>query len=731
MKHQLFTPIVRPLLTLLMGASLVLSLPVASAPVVLATSPLATSSSSSVSPNIMFMLDDSGSMDWDYMPDNSKNFNNANTTSNVGKYGFNSSHCNGVAYNPKITYSPPVDSTGVSYPNSNFTAAWDDGYATGAGTTDLSASFTGGSGTGASGSTLSPVPAFYYTYSGTQTQAWQENFYDATTTFYKECNSQIGSTLGSAVFTKVIVSATSGPAGSDERTNFANWFSYYSTRMQMMKTGVGLAFKSVNPSFRVGFMTMNNNVSPDFVDILPFASTQKSNWYSKLYGANPGQSTPLRQALSQIGQLYANKFSPTTVYTATITVSGSTTTSTVVSSILEGPSGCTLAAGTCVELMATTSSKPSSKGINTSIAKNVAGQINAVNSPIYSATASSNVVTITGGASDLGNTPIVTSSGGGTFTASKFIATTVSQKLNGVVPLDPVQYSCQKNFVILSTDGYWNGNAGYKLDGSAIGNQDGSAARPYYDGSTVTQTTSQVAMTQAQMAKSTSQLIQPYQSRTSNLISTSYALQKTTYPLIKTSNPLQQTATPLIKTSNPLQKSAYPLIKTSNPLQKSAYPLIKTSNPLQKSAYPLIKTSYPLQQSAWQLQKSTDGGTTWSNAGSCKVNTATTTTCRYAATPTITTVTSCTVSAKTVSTANGTTYNASATDCAYATTGATVTNPAGSCTVVNSPGPTNYSGPQVLCSYGTPAVSTVTTCTTSAPSSGSTNNTVYNASAED
>jgi type IV pilus assembly protein PilY1 len=37
---------------------------------------------------------------------------------------------------------------------------------------------------------------------------------------------------------------------------------------------------------------------------------------------------------------------------------------------------------------------------------------------------------------------------------------------------DPIQYSCQQNFALLTTDGYWNGNAGQILNGGAIGNQD-------------------------------------------------------------------------------------------------------------------------------------------------------------------------------------------------------------------------------------------------------------------
>ncbi len=480
MKHYLRTPIA--LVTLLLSASLALSSYTLAAPVQLATSPLATSSASVVQPNLMLMLDDSGSMDWDYMPDNTKNFS--------GKYGYNSSQCNGVYYNPTITYSPPVDSTGASYANSSFTAAPVDGYVTGAATTDLSTSFTGGSGSGSSGINLTPQPAFYYTYSGTQTTSAQMDYFTSSSTFYQECNSAINSAPGNAVFTLHLVSATSGPGNTDERTNFANWYSYYSTRMKMMKTGLGLAFRSMNSKFRIGFMTMNNNVSPDIVDIAPFTATQKSSWYSKLYGATPGQSTPLRQTLSQIGYLYANKFAPTITYTATITVSGNTTSS--VSSILVGTT----------ELMGGTSN---SSNKSSSVATNVAGQINAPNSPIYSATAKSNVVTITGGIASLGLTPVVTSSGGMAFTATAFTATTVSAQLNGIVPRDPIEYSCQKNFVILSTDGYWNGNAGYKLDGTAIGNQDALAPRPMYDGSTISKTTSQVRQLQTQVTQTTSQ----------------------------------------------------------------------------------------------------------------------------------------------------------------------------------------------------------------------------------
>lgn len=48
---------------------------------------------------------------------------------------------------------------------------------------------------------------------------------------------------------------------------------------------------------------------------------------------------------------------------------------------------------------------------------------------------------------------------------------------------DPIQYECQQNFSLLTTDGFWNGSGGYKLNGSAMTNQDGPGTpRPYYEG---------------------------------------------------------------------------------------------------------------------------------------------------------------------------------------------------------------------------------------------------------
>jgi type IV pilus assembly protein PilY1 len=322
----------------------------------LATAPLITSAPQVVKPNLLFILDDSGSMAWSHMPDTAENF--------ISYRGYKSSQCNGLYYNPGITYSPPKTDSGVNYPDSSFTAAWVNGYRTSDGVVNLNTSFQAYTNATLNGSSNDTAQqGYYYTYSGTLTNDAQKDYFATGGPFYLECNSN------STLFTKVQVNGTSGPPGRvDERTNFANWYSYYRTRILAMKTAAGHAFQTIGDQYRVGYMSINNNVSPSFLNVATFDAAQKTSWYSKLYGATPNNSTPLREALSNAGRMYAGKL--TSLYGTTVT--------------------------------------------------------------------------------------------------------------------DPIQYSCQKNFTVLSTDGYWNGSSGFQLDGStAVGNQDSGEPRPFNDGGTV------------------------------------------------------------------------------------------------------------------------------------------------------------------------------------------------------------------------------------------------------
>lgn len=331
----------------------------------IASAPMASSSSTVVKPNIMFILDDSGSMGWTHLPDSVRSW----TT----KVGYKNHLCNTLFYNPNVTYTPPVDSAGVSYPNASFTAAKYDGFDFSSPViVDLSTSFKAyDNDTSYNNGDDTAQPAYYYRQDGTDkkcdinsSSAYPHSATENPSSKYK--------------YTKVRVSSTSGPGNTDERQNFANWYSYYRIRMLTMKTAAGRAFKNIDDKYRVGFTTHSytgvDSNNSEFLKIADFDSTQKTSWYSKVYASTPSGGTPLRQALSKVGRLYAGK-------------------------LLTGSN-------------------------------------------------------------------------------------------------DPIQYSCQQNFSILATDGYWNGSAGYQIDGTtAVGNQDGGTTKsPMLDALNASNTLSDVAM---------------------------------------------------------------------------------------------------------------------------------------------------------------------------------------------------------------------------------------------
>lgn len=158
----------------------------------------------------------------------------------------------------------------------------------------------------------------------------------------------------------------------EEMTNFANWYTYYQTRMQTMKTAASRAFKEIDNRYRVGFITIaNQSTSGNYLPIARFdagTGSQKEKWYNALFRANPSTSTPLRSALSIVGRIFAGK-------------------------------------------------KP-------------------------------------------------------------------------VGTADPMQYSCQQNFALLTTDGYWNTDSDSDvqgIDGNPVGNRDSDAnSRPAYEGPVAT-----------------------------------------------------------------------------------------------------------------------------------------------------------------------------------------------------------------------------------------------------
>src|SRR5438309_3625323 len=109
---------------------------------------------------------------------------------------------------------------------------------------------------------------------------------------------------------------------AEEINNYARWYTYYRTRLQMMKSSVGTSFLSFigNPtgtppkpnSLRIGLVTMHaqdsGSVIPaKYLKISDFNTTQASNFYTKFYTQTAGSLTPLQQALARAGWIYAGK----------------------------------------------------------------------------------------------------------------------------------------------------------------------------------------------------------------------------------------------------------------------------------------------------------------------------------------------------------------------------------------------------------------------------------------
>jgi len=224
-------------------------------------------------PNIMFIIDDSGSMDWSFIP----------TPGLLFQYPqYFASETNPMAYNPAVNYTPPLAADGTSLGNVPFNNAPHDGYPSNITnsrfnlnneyrvTIDIDS--TGGNW----------GPAFYTVYDPAGTGCAPV------------------SQVNDACFREVSVS------GSSEEQNFANWYSYYRFRISASKAAIGFAFSQLGNNVRVGYGQINwpsNNVDGVNVravrsGVREFNSARRSTFYGWLYGLNPSGGTPLRRALT-------------------------------------------------------------------------------------------------------------------------------------------------------------------------------------------------------------------------------------------------------------------------------------------------------------------------------------------------------------------------------------------------------------------------------------------------
>jgi len=247
--------------------------------------------SSVVKPNVMWLFDSSGSMGDDYLPDDDPHSKDSNGYYPVGYY---SSQCNGVYFDPTQTYAPSMKADGTS----NSPATWSASLPN-----NFYYQYNGAHGTG--GTKQSPMSYTVNSADGTT---------DKSTPFYTECNVRTNDSTTNGVgtaathtWTQIAMSSQSAA----QQQSFANWYTYYRTRMQTMKTVASIAINQLaNPDrLRIGFSDIYFTSSSTMLKIAPFCSaspgcTQRTSFFNTLNGLSASGNTPTREALYAAGLMY-------------------------------------------------------------------------------------------------------------------------------------------------------------------------------------------------------------------------------------------------------------------------------------------------------------------------------------------------------------------------------------------------------------------------------------------
>ncbi len=294
----------------------------------------------SVDPNLMFILDDSGSMQWEIMPDSitytyylfprpSSLYGGSVydrriitfSDTDIANVHVRSSHNNTVFYNPEITYSPWVNHDGTVYLSGNTaTAAHHNPANTGLGTINLTASQTHdrwrrwtGTQWEDNNTSTSFRPITFYQYKGSGNTFTPSNYVKyqirGTNGYSQDLNGGSETAVTSFTWGNGITRTV-----AQEAQNFANWYTFYRSRILAARAGIGKAFAQQPENLRVGFGAINSasqsvdNVSTQTIisGVRPFSGANRSDFFSKLYTHTiPTSGTPLRRALDDAGQYYS------------------------------------------------------------------------------------------------------------------------------------------------------------------------------------------------------------------------------------------------------------------------------------------------------------------------------------------------------------------------------------------------------------------------------------------
>ena len=299
----------------------------------------------SATPNIMYILDDSGSMQFELMPEQNilgdaryvypradgiyggSDYSNYVVTVDDNN-GFNarsrSPQINTVYYNPSVTYEPWIKGDGSYYPDADIDCAPhnpsnDSGYNSESNCRDLtedndrynsnywvSCNKSGSCSYSQWNKTFWPATYFWYDGTG-DNWSWSN---------YSKVEIRPGNTYsghGRENRDDCADAANGTCSYNEEIQNFANWYSYYRSRVATARGGSGRAFSEQGANLRVGFGSLNSssrnidgeNTSVILRGVREFSGENRNDFFEELYELDiPAAGTPLRRALNASGEYF-------------------------------------------------------------------------------------------------------------------------------------------------------------------------------------------------------------------------------------------------------------------------------------------------------------------------------------------------------------------------------------------------------------------------------------------
>ncbi|MEN1943400.1 PilC/PilY family type IV pilus protein [Luteimonas sp. MJ293] len=270
----------------------------------------------SVPPNIIFIMDDSGSMGYPYMP--GQTYSSGSSVGLPDSIQYRSYTNNPLYYDPRIDYQPWMTADGERHEGGTSYRSAFAHVDLAAGAINLSSpgschtsrlngtnrSFCGGQQT-------FYVPKEGVVNPGTNSSNYHK-YLITTGQAIRKCNG-VGSECVNGI-------TPTGRTPEAELNNYATWFSYHRTRMKAAKAGASEAFGQLGRNFRVGYDSIwgRQGDSKKNLDVpvlqIPvgvnsglFSGTNRDLWFEYLFAARNSGNTPLLPALQRAGRYYEEK----------------------------------------------------------------------------------------------------------------------------------------------------------------------------------------------------------------------------------------------------------------------------------------------------------------------------------------------------------------------------------------------------------------------------------------